>query len=99
VINVSGHRVGTAEVESALASDGSLVVEAAVVGFPHELKGEGLYAYVVVKDGLQALSPADLNDIRAAVRSGIGPFAAPDYVQVSPVRVGWRAPPPQGHQL
>lgn len=84
VINVSGHRVGTAEVESALASDGSLVVEAAVVGFPHELKGEGLYAYVVVKDGLQALSPADLNDIRAAVRSGIGPFAAPDYVQVVP---------------
>ncbi len=82
VINVSGHRIGTAEVESALVSH-EAVAEAAVVGFPHEIKGEGIYVYVTLKDGQQ---PTDeLRKILTGhVRSVIGPIAMPDILQFAP---------------
>jgi len=83
VINVSGHRLGTAEVESALVEH-EMVAEAAVVGFPHEIKGEGIYAYVT----LMAEAKEDLQRLREEliqlVRSGIGPFAQPNFIQFSP---------------
>jgi acetyl-CoA synthetase len=82
VINVSGHRMGTAEVESALVSH-PLVAEAAVVGFPHEIKGEGIYAYVILKTGMEV--PPDLEKILAGhVRDEIGPIAKPDRIQIVP---------------
>ena len=82
VINVSGHRMGTAEVESALVSH-PLVAEAAVVGFPHDIKGEGIYAYVILKTGLDV--PANLDKILAGhVRDEIGPIAKPDRIQIVP---------------
>ncbi len=82
VINVSGHRMGTAEVESALVLHDA-VAEAAVVGFPHDIKGQGIYAYVTLKAGIE---PTD--DLRKAlithVRKEIGPIAAPDVIQWAP---------------
>jgi acetyl-CoA synthetase len=82
VINVSGHRMGTAEVESALVLHES-VAEAAVVGFPHDIKGQGIYAYVMLNTGEE---PSDL--LRAAlvkwVRAEIGPIATPDAIQFAP---------------
>jgi len=82
VINVSGHRMGTAEVESALVSHAS-VAEAAVVGFPHDIKGEGIYAYVILKGGQEA--SADLNSkLRGHVRQEIGPIATPDFLHFVP---------------
>ncbi|HRO02240.1 MAG TPA: acetate--CoA ligase [Terricaulis sp.] len=82
VINVSGHRIGTAEVESALVAHHD-VAEAAVVGFPHDLKGQGIYAYVTLNAGE---APSD--DLRAAlvkwVRTEIGPIATPDVIQFAP---------------
>jgi acetyl-CoA synthetase len=82
VINVSGHRMGTAEVESALVSH-PLVAEAAVVGFPHEIKGEGIYAYVILKTGVEV--PDGLEKILAGhVRDEIGPIAKPDHIQIVP---------------
>ena len=82
VLNVSGHRLGTAEVESALVSHES-VAEAAVVGFPHDIKGEGIYCYVTLKDGF---APSD--DLKKMlvghVRTVIGPIASPDKLQFSP---------------
>jgi acetyl-CoA synthetase len=82
VINVSGHRIGTAEVESALVSHAT-VAEAAVVGYPHDIKGEGIYVYVTLKDGQQ---PTDeLKKILTGhVRSVIGPIAMPDKLQFAP---------------
>jgi acetyl-CoA synthetase len=82
VINVSGHRIGTAEVESALVSHPS-VAEAAVVGYPHDIKGEGIYAFVTLKDGNQ---PTDdlLKKLGGHVREVIGPIAKPDKMQFSP---------------
>jgi acetyl-CoA synthetase len=82
VINISGHRLGTAEVESALVSHDA-VAEAAVVGYPHEIKGEGLYVYVTLKDGF---NPSDeLKKILCGhVRTVIGPIATPDKLQFSP---------------
>ena len=82
VINISGHRLGTAEVESALVSH-EAVAEAAVVGFPHEIKGEGIYAYVTLKDGQK---PSDeLKKILVGhVRTVIGPIATPDKLQFAP---------------
>jgi len=79
VINVSGHRIGTAEVESALVAHPK-VAEAAVVGFPHEIKGQGIYAYVTVKAGEQ---PSDelQKELVAWVRKEIGPIATPDHLQ------------------
>jgi len=82
VINVSGHRMGTAEVESALVGHTS-VAEAAVVGFPHDIKGQGIYAYVTLKQGV---TPSDtLNaELRAFVGHEIGPIAKPDVIQFAP---------------
>ncbi|WP_050528464.1 acetate--CoA ligase [Pseudorhodobacter aquimaris] len=82
VINVSGHRMGTAEVESALVAH-SMVAEAAVVGYPHEIKGQGIYAYVTL---MNEVEPTD--DLRKElvkwVRQEIGPIASPDLIQWSP---------------
>jgi acetyl-CoA synthetase len=82
VINVSGHRMGTAEIESALVAHDT-VAEAAVVGFPHDIKGQGIYAYVTLIAGAQ---PTE--ELRKAlvlwVRREIGPFAAPDVIQWAP---------------
>jgi acetyl-CoA synthetase len=82
VINVSGHRLGTAEIESALVSH-SHVAEAAVVGYPHEVKGQGIYAYVTL---VADAEPADelRADLIKWVRREIGPFAAPDVIQWAP---------------
>jgi acetyl-CoA synthetase len=79
VINVSGHRLGTAEVESAI-NQNPAVAESAVVGYPHDLKGQGIYAYVILKDGRQ---PDDTvkADIVKTVRTVIGPIATPDVIQ------------------
>jgi acetyl-CoA synthetase len=82
VINVSGHRMGTAEVESALAGHPK-VAEAAVVGFPHELKGQGIYAYVTLRGGVEP-SEALRKELVAWVRREIGPIAAPDEIQWAP---------------
>jgi len=79
VINVSGHRIGTAEVESALVSHPS-VAEAAVIGYPHEVKGQGIYAFVTVKTGVK--SGEELRkELLAHVRKTIGPIATPDKLQ------------------
>ena len=82
VINVSGHRMGTAEVESALIEH-SAVAESAVVGFPHDIKGQGIYAYVTLKQGFQ---PSDdmTQALRDIVRKSIGPIATPDIIQFTP---------------
>jgi acetyl-CoA synthetase len=82
VINVSGHRMGTAEVESALVAHHS-VAEAAVVGYPHEIKGQGIYAYVTLKVGIEP-SEQLRQELRATVRQMIGPIAAPDVIQWAP---------------
>ena len=79
VINVSGHRMGTAEVESALVAHKS-VAEAAVVGMPHEIKGQGIYAYVTLKTGVEK-SDALKKELIAHVRTVIGPIATPDKIQ------------------
>lgn len=79
VINVSGHRIGTAEVESALVSH-EKVAEAAVVGMPHEIKGQGIYAYVTLKAGI-AKSEELKKELVAHVRKEIGPIATPDKIQ------------------
>ena len=82
VINVSGHRMGTAEVESALVAH-SKVSEAAVVGYPHDIKGQGIYAYVTLMEGVE-----DSDDLRKElvqwVRKEIGPIATPDVIQWAP---------------
>ena len=82
VINVSGHRMGTAEVESALVSH-KAVAEAAVVGFPHDIKGQGIFAYVTLQAGA-APSEELRQALVAHVRAEIGPIAAPDMVQWAP---------------
>ena len=82
VINVSGHRMGTAEVESALVAHQS-VAESAVVGYPHEIKGQGIYAYVTLSDGNNPSE--DLKkELLKWVRKEIGPIATPDLIQWSP---------------
>jgi acetyl-CoA synthetase len=82
VINVSGHRIGTAEVESALVAHHD-VAEAAVVGFPHDIKGQGIYAYVTLVAGEQE-SEELRKELVKQVRSEIGPTATPDYIQWAP---------------
>ncbi|MBN1419714.1 MAG: acetate--CoA ligase [Planctomycetes bacterium] len=82
VINVSGHRLGTAEVESALVAH-EAVAEAAVVGMPHEIKGQGIYAYVILNAGFEGSD--DLKkDLVKQVRKEIGPIATPDKIQFTP---------------
>ncbi len=84
VINVSGHRMGTAEVESALASHEG-VAEAAVVGFPHEIKGQGIFAYVILTAEFGKVPPQQLvGALKEQVRHVIGPVATPDQVLIVP---------------
>jgi len=82
VINVSGHRMGTAEVESALVAHPK-VAEAAVVGYPHDIKGQGIYAYVTLKAGIETSEPLRA-ELVAHVRKLIGPIATPDLIQWAP---------------
>ncbi|WP_409523816.1 acetate--CoA ligase [Nitrincola sp. MINF-07-Sa-05] len=82
VINVSGHRMGTAEIESALVAH-EAVAEAAVVGYPHELKGQGIYVYVTLKTGYDH-SDELKKELRDWVRAEIGPIASPDLIQFAP---------------
>ncbi len=82
VINVSGHRMGTAEVESALVLHSS-VSEAAVVGYPHDIKGQGIYAYVTLNAGTEG-TDALKKDLVGLVRKEIGPIASPDLIQFAP---------------
>jgi acetyl-CoA synthetase len=82
VINVSGHRMGTAEVESALVLHDA-VAEAAVVGYPHHIKGQGIYAYVTLMSGVE--ESEDLRkELVQHVRKEIGPIASPDVIQWAP---------------
>ncbi len=84
VLNVSGHRLGTAEVESALVAH-EAVAEAAVVGFPHEIKGTGIFAYVIVTPDYAKTDHEELGGIlKEQVRHVIGPIAAPDRIQITP---------------
>ena len=82
VINVSGHRMGTAEVESALVSHAK-VAEAAVVGYPHDIKGQGIYCYVTLNAG-EEYSDELVAELRAHVRTEIGPIATPDHLHLTP---------------
>ncbi|MDQ7076868.1 MAG: hypothetical protein Q9M45_03360 [Robiginitomaculum sp.] len=82
VLNVSGHRMGTAEVESALVSHPA-VSEAAVVGYPHDIKGQGIYVYVSLMSGYEP-SDALRAELRQHVRTEIGPIATPDLIQFAP---------------
>ncbi|MEM9207726.1 MAG: acetate--CoA ligase [Pseudomonadota bacterium] len=82
VLNVSGHRMGTAEIESALVSHDS-VAEAAVVGYPHDIKGQGIYAYVTLMEGRES-SDELLGELKQWVRKEIGPIAKPDLIQWAP---------------
>ena len=82
VINVSGHRMGTAEVESALVAHTD-VAEAAVVGYPHDIKGQGIYAYITVNIGVES-SEELLKELKQWVRKEIGPIATPDLIQFAP---------------
>jgi acetyl-CoA synthetase len=82
VINVSGHRMGTAEVESALVAHAK-VAEAAVVGYPHDIKGQGIYAYVTLMKDVEP-TEALRKELEAWVRTEIGPIAKPDLIQWAP---------------
>ncbi len=82
VINVSGHRMGTAEVESALVAH-ALVSEAAVVGYPHDIKGQGIYAYVTLMAGTEPTEELR-KELVSWVRKEIGPIASPDQIQFAP---------------
>jgi len=82
VLNVSGHRLGTAEIEGAIGAHSS-VAEAAVVGYPHDIKGQGVYAFVTLMAGIEA-SENTLNEIKLKVREMIGPHASPDKIQFTP---------------
>ena len=82
VLNVSGHRMGTAEVESALVVHHN-VAEAAVVGYPHDIKGQGIYAYVTLNAGIEA-SDELRKELVKCVRKEIGPIASPDLIQFAP---------------
>lgn len=82
VINVSGHRMGTAEVENAL-NEHAQVAESAVVGYPHDIKGQGIYAYVTLNAGV-AGNDKFKKELVLLVRSKIGPIASPDYIQWAP---------------
>ena len=84
VLNVSGHRLGTAEVESALVAH-EAVAEAAVVGFPHPIKGQGIYAYVIVASDYNGAGGSELQGaLKEQVRHAIGAFATPDVIHVAP---------------
>ena len=81
VLNVSGHRLGTAEIEGAIGQHKD-VAEAAVVGYPHDIKGQGVYAFVTLMTGIESSKIIE-NEIRLKVREIIGPHAYPDKIQFS----------------
>ncbi|XP_028677085.1 acetyl-coenzyme A synthetase 2-like, mitochondrial [Erpetoichthys calabaricus] len=81
VINVSGHRLGTAEIEDAL-NQNAVIAESAVIGYPHEIKGEGAYAFVVLKNDVEVSEDALEKDLRGIVSRKIAKYAVPDYIQV-----------------
>ena len=84
VINVAGHRLGTAEIESALVEH-ETVAEAAVVGYPHEIKGQGIFAYVFLNRGVDVTKPKELlGALKEQVRQVIGPVASPDQILIVP---------------
>ena len=83
MINVSGHRLGTAEVESALVAHPK-VAEAAVVGYPHDIKGQGIYCYVTLNAGRTSRARSCARSWSRTVRKDIGPTATPDWIQFSP---------------
>ncbi|MBN4064064.1 acetyl-coenzyme A synthetase, partial [bacterium AH-315-I07] len=82
VVNVSGHRLGTAEIESALVSH-PVIAEAAAVGIPHTIKGQAVYAFVTPNTGVEH-TPELLAELRGHVRKEIGPIATPDAIQYAP---------------
>ena len=82
VINVSGHRFGTAEIENAINAS-SVVTESAVVGYPHDIKGQGIYAYVILEEG-DHNKQAVISAILSSVVNEIGPIAKPDVIQIVP---------------
>jgi acetyl-CoA synthetase len=82
VLNVSGHRLGTAEIEGAIGAHPS-VAEAAVVGYPHDIKGQGVYAYVTLMADVE-VDENTLSEIKLKVRELIGPHASPDKIQFTP---------------
>jgi len=82
VLNVSGHRLGTAEIESALVAH-EACVEAAVIGIPHEIKGQGVFAYCILKDGVEE-TPELIPSLKQAVRAAIGGLATPDHIVCTP---------------
>ncbi len=82
VLNVSGHRMGTAEIESSLVAHFE-VAEAAVVGYPHDIKGQGIYVYVILNQGAQA-SDELIDELKAWVRNDIGAIAMPDIIHITP---------------
>jgi acetyl-CoA synthetase len=82
VINVSGHRLGTMELESAFVEHPA-VAEAAVVGFPHDIKGEGIFAYIVLKEGFEP-TPELKKELVSYIRKAIGPIATPDFILFAP---------------
>merc|ERR1711976_76910 len=82
VLNVSGHRLGTAEIENALNTHDD-VIESAVVGYPHDIKGVGIYAYIILKDGVE-LTDERQQSIKGIVRKLIGPIATPDILHPTP---------------
>ncbi|XP_071963737.1 acetyl-coenzyme A synthetase 2-like, mitochondrial isoform X2 [Antedon mediterranea] len=83
VINISGHRLGTAEVEDAM-DEHPAVAETAVVGFPHEIKGEGVYAYVILRDDVTQSHTEIVAELKAGVKKQIASYAVPDYIQITP---------------
>lgn len=82
ILNVSGHRIGSAEIESALVTH-PFCSEAAVVGFPHEIKGEGIFAYVILKEGYEGNSEV-IGELKNEVRHHIGAIATPDHILIAP---------------
>jgi acetyl-CoA synthetase len=82
VLNVSGHRLGTAEIESALVAHPA-VAEAAVVGYPHDLKGQGIYVYLIAVDGIE-INDQLTKEVKAWVRTELSPIATPDLMQWTP---------------
>ncbi|WAR19899.1 ACS2L-like protein [Mya arenaria] len=83
VLNVSGHRLGTAEIEDVI-DDHEDVAESAVVGFPHEIKGEGIYAFVVLKDRVSKSEEELMSDLKHACKSRVSSFAQPDFILLTP---------------
>ncbi|MCX7338072.1 MAG: acetate--CoA ligase [Alphaproteobacteria bacterium] len=81
VLNVSGHRIGTAEIEAAVTTN-ALIIETAVVGYPHEVKGEGIYVYAIPAENNSLSNEQLVKEIKAAIRHQIGALASPDFVQI-----------------